>query len=413
MNRTSLLSGAFFPAALAIGCNAGGDAESAAVVRDSADIRIIENFAPRWRPGEAWRLSAEPVVDIGGVDEDPSRELYGVTSSIRLRNGDIVIANNGTRELRFFDSTGVYRFSEGRRGEGPGEFTFVNWVRPWRGDSVVVRSPGRLTFFDGSGAFGRLVTVRVPNMLLTVRGIFPDGSIFGTALLTASSAPQAGLHRRSEKLIHVAADGESYVDSVGWAPGLEMFTYRVNDDLTVAAAPEIPRNTWYAAHADAFYVGTNDTYEVEVYTSTGTLRTLVRYRRDNPEVTRADIDAIRERRERYFLDRPANIRQAWEGFYEAAPLPETWPAFGKTDSPHALHIDAQADIWVEEYDRPEEEQNGWTVFDADGVLLGVVELPARFEPHDIGDDYVLGRWRDDLDVEHVRMYELIKPGADQ
>jgi hypothetical protein len=27
----------------------------------------------------------------------------------------------------------------------------------------------------------------------------------------------------------------------------------------------------------------------------------------------------------------------------------------------------------------------------------------------IGPDFVLGVWRDDLDVEHARLYELIKP----
>ena len=36
-------------------------------------------------------------------------------------------------------------------------------------------------------------------------------------------------------------------------------------------------------------------------------------------------------------------------------------------------------------------------------------MPARFEPRHIGSDYVLGVWRNDDDVEHVMMYELVKP----
>jgi hypothetical protein len=35
--------------------------------------------------------------------------------------------------------------------------------------------------------------------------------------------------------------------------------------------------------------------------------------------------------------------------------------------------------------------------------------PARFTPFEIGPDYVLGVWRDADDVEHVQMYELVKP----
>jgi hypothetical protein len=36
--------------------------------------------------------------------------------------------------------------------------------------------------------------------------------------------------------------------------------------------------------------------------------------------------------------------------------------------------------------------------------------PARFRITDFGDDYVLGVWRGELDVERVRMCALIKPG---
>jgi len=40
-----------------------------------------------------------------------------------------------------------------------------------------------------------------------------------------------------------------------------------------------------------------------------------------------------------------------------------------------------------------------------------VELPARFEPHDIGPDYVLGRFRDELDINYIRLYGLEKPAG--
>ncbi len=41
-------------------------------------------------------------------------------------------------------------------------------------------------------------------------------------------------------------------------------------------------------------------------------------------------------------------------------------------------------------------------------MLGVVETPPRFQISQIGSDFMLGRWRDELGVEHVRMYELLK-----
>jgi hypothetical protein len=42
-------------------------------------------------------------------------------------------------------------------------------------------------------------------------------------------------------------------------------------------------------------------------------------------------------------------------------------------------------------------------------MLGNVPMPDRFEPMQVGDNYVLGVWKDDLDVQHVRMYRLEKP----
>jgi len=63
---------------------------------------------------------------------------------------------------------------------------------------------------------------------------------------------------------------------------------------------------------------------------------------------------------------------------------------------------------VEEYRRPGNDQPRWKIFDRDGVYLGVVETPPRFRICEVGSDYLLGRWRDDLDVEHVRMYQLVK-----
>ena len=41
-----------------------------------------------------------------------------------------------------------------------------------------------------------------------------------------------------------------------------------------------------------------------------------------------------------------------------------------------------------------------------------VVRPPGFRPHDIGADYVLGVWRDELGIEFVRMYDLIEVSSD-
>jgi hypothetical protein len=41
-------------------------------------------------------------------------------------------------------------------------------------------------------------------------------------------------------------------------------------------------------------------------------------------------------------------------------------------------------------------------------MLGVVETPPGLRISEIGSDFILGSWRNELGVEHVRIYELLK-----
>jgi hypothetical protein len=74
-----------------------------------------------------------------------------------------------------------------------------------------------------------------------------------------------------------------------------------------------------------------------------------------------------------------------------------------------LRVDATGAIWLADhqpyYERPPLD---WTVFDRDGHRLGRITSPAGFTIDQIGDDFVLGRWSDELEVEHVRLYSLLR-----
>ena len=50
---------------------------------------------------------------------------------------------------------------------------------------------------------------------------------------------------------------------------------------------------------------------------------------------------------------------------------------------------------------------GWGLFDVDGRWLGSLSLPPRFRLTDVEEDRILGVWRDELDVERVREYQLV------
>lgn len=77
---------------------------------------------------------------------------------------------------------------------------------------------------------------------------------------------------------------------------------------------------------------------------------------------------------------------------------------------YEVRTDALGNLWVQDY-RPFRERvdREWSVFDEPGRYLGQVVMPAGLPIHEIGEDYVLGHWTDELDVEYIVMHRLEKP----
>ncbi len=81
---------------------------------------------------------------------------------------------------------------------------------------------------------------------------------------------------------------------------------------------------------------------------------------------------------------------------------EPLPLFG------FLHGDDEGRVWLSHYDtgRYSAGVPGYTVIGPDGEWLGVLESPESFRLLDVAGGRVLGIFKDDLDVEHVVVYEL-------
>lgn len=76
-----------------------------------------------------------------------------------------------------------------------------------------------------------------------------------------------------------------------------------------------------------------------------------------------------------------------------------------------LKVTAQGRIWASEVRPPTDAVLDWSVYDLDGRPVARIRTPARFEPFEIGPDYVVGRYRDDLDIDYIRVYALEKPAG--
>ncbi len=376
---------------------------SGPVVRDSAGIRIVENTTPMWQDGEAWRLGPEPVVDIGGGDRE-EEQLFRVAGALRLGDDRIVVANGGTNEIRFYGPGGAFLSASGGEGEGPGEFRRLSAVRRLRGDSLLAQD-GRLyrsSVFDGQGRFIRTVQPQASRGRSNIDIVFDDGMMLGSSLVRLNVADvELGLFRMAFTFYRFDGAGD-LIDTLGVYPGFELYIVPSQGGIPSTYSHPMSRATYFQFLPDGYYVADNDTYEVRKYAPDGKLQQIVRRLTAPVQVEPHHMETLRARALAAVTDDDQRRRR--EQFYRDMPVPETFPAYG------GIALSVEGYLWVREYDLPGAEANNWSVFDAEGTLRGTLGLPPRFQPLDIGPDYVLGVWRDADDVEHVRMYELVKPG---
>ncbi|MCY3599161.1 MAG: hypothetical protein OXN85_04215 [Gemmatimonadetes bacterium] len=399
--RTLRATPALILGSLSAACGGGGDGGGLqSTVRDSAGVTIVENQRPPLDSRLGWRVGLEATVSIGTAEGDPAYELFRVGGAMRLSDGRIVVANAGTGELRVYDANGVHLASWGGQGDGPGEFGAMapQGLKPWPGDSLMARDPfsGRISIFSMDGTFGR--ALRPEGGYPSVVGPLPDGSVFAATLTTFERGEPgtSEIIRPDVEYGILRADGSVQRD-LGAYPGSELYMVNTVDGSPFPRPYPFSRNAYPLVWADLVVITTNDRYEIRAYRPDGSLARIVRRDHEARAPTRGDL---RDYVARQNPDRPEALDAVGD-----MPLVEAFPAFA------SVHVDRLGYLWVREYRLPGERHRLWTVFDPDGRLLGLVEMPGSFSVEEIGEDYILGSRDDELDVEYVESWPLDRSGS--
>jgi hypothetical protein len=109
--------------------------------------------------------------------------------------------------------------------------------------------------------------------------------------------------------------------------------------------------------------------------------------------------------EHFWIDSPLkpSAREPVRRAIESIPVPDSLLGL------LFVKVTRQGRIWVTEVRPPADTAITWRVYDLQGGERARVETPARFEPHEIGPEYVIGRFLDELDINYIRLYALEKP----
>jgi hypothetical protein len=368
-------------------------------VRDSAGIRIIEHQSRGTPPRVVHRVGSQPRTVIGVDAGEPPYELSGVTSALRLAGGTIVVANTRTSELRFFDDAGRHKATIGRRGQGPGEFGSLAWIQRFGPDSVIAYDrTRRVLVFSERGRFERESRIAGPP-----HGRFADGRLL--ASLRVTGRPAGGAPWDSSRYFVYSTADWAIADTLGMWPNDDQSPVQVlrrDGGPAIMMPVPFPFGRIVSIHAVGSWimVGDPSRNELRLHSPDGALRRIIRRAERLVPVTEANVRGYRDS---LIAAMPEDARAERARWLETLSMPTTIPAYNRVE------VDAIGRIWVEEYRRPGMTRRSWSLYDDGGSYLGDVVAPPDMEVTDMGADFLVGRRRNDLDVEQVVVYDLLPP----
>ncbi|MFG1691428.1 6-bladed beta-propeller [Gemmatimonadota bacterium] len=327
-----------------------------------------------------------------------------VQGATRPSDGQIVVADRGSNQLKYFDSSGRFLLGAGGSGEGPGEFSSLYAVWPWAGDSVAAYDFGRrfLAVFNAEGRFIRAVSTDLTHGFAQPVGVLETGELIALLVPAVQPGPVGSISRDTVEYVRFHPTGE-FSNTIARVPGFERYSRGFRGRVSTGRRP-LGHWLFGTIGREHFYYGPGDRYELTVYGADGRLRRLIR--RAERDRLLSDEEVETHKREQ-MAEAPEDpeVRREWQRLVDEAPYPDSLPAYQR------LLVDREENFWVQEYERPGAESVEWSVFDPNGRWLCDVTMPTDLRVFEIGNDYVLALWRDDLDIEYVRVYGLIKPSA--
>jgi hypothetical protein len=394
-------------------CGEGAGGFSTATTIDSAGVTIVQSTVPVRDRHAVWTISTTPAMRLGGLDAAPEYEFYNVTGGLVLPGGGIVIANEGSSELRFYDAAGRHVRSVGRNGSGPGEFRNLYALVHFGADSLAVWDSGnaRWSVHDLEGSFARTFRLTAPDGKPYFPGedpvVFADRSVLAFAGSNMMEEP-SGVFEQDVQLRRFGSDGVFLNDVVE----VTLFRMRIQRGQIRSAMTRIPfsARSQFSTTGNAFWVGRQEDYSVELYDPGGGLMRIVRDGSYSPvPITAQHIERERVARldtMRAMLERMPMMGRAWleaqEKNLATLEFPEHFPAYSEIMS------DAEENLWVQGFPLPGEPPPPWSVFDGQGRLLGLVSMPDGVKPLEITGAYLLGLTVDDLGLEYVVLHTISK-----
>lgn len=374
-------------------------------VSDSAGVEVVRVSAP----SSELPLTAHAALEIGVATGSPDYELSDVGGALILSTGEVVVADGGSRELRFYDAGGSYMRSQGTEGEGPGEFESLDYVGLIGADTLIVYD-GRLlraTLISIDGDFIGSYSIAGAT-LPSVVGALESGDL--VAWQFSGPEPEGlGVYAANMEFGTVGRT-EPRFDVVGTLKGGEEGQVRYRGRVTRAFRPFAREGDLAAGGQWIYALSSSADNRIEVWDSSGSLLRVLAVDESRAPSTDARTSAWIASWMEAFPPPSESVEQWWRyGFRQLEP-PDSVPLL------RSLEVDVAGNVCAERYPLTWQSPSQYWCFTPTGEFSRQFELPpgrVREGPHPFWDaqiqileDRVVGVWADELGVQSVREFEL-------
>jgi hypothetical protein len=411
---------------LTCSCGVGDAGDATLVVRDSSGVRIVENGDTS---SEVWQFGAELILRIGFSGGPPEAEFYEVVGAVRLTNGNIVVGDGSSGELRFFGPGGAYVRTVGGEGGGPSEFGNLAYLTSATGDTLLAFDNRRssVALFDSAGNHVRDVSLprQTGTSATDLIGRMSDGSLavlqYGAVFVSSAEGLTDGSIVRDTAFVLRVWQENNAVDSI------------IATECVVAAAERLTlpggiSQLYFApvhfsptplVHVigDRVVVGSCDEYALSFLNgATGTVEQIARKRQERVSVTDEHTSELVQQYRDLVGDDPNPFAALTLDALAEVPAAEHTPPY--SGLPARVFVDADGNLWVPQYlpspsrfvfgEEVQHSVPGWDVFDSQGQMLGVVQSPAEFRLMHLGPESAVGVQLTAEGVEQVVVYEITR-----
>jgi hypothetical protein len=276
-------------------------------------------------------------------------------------------------------------------------------------DTVVVWDDAiyRITRFDSAGELAsvqsvdrsRIAKAIEPPLYPGTGELVQDEEVLVRLVEKAGKAIPSGVSRRRSGALRVSADVSS-IDTLMFFGDIEQVSVRGPWGYS-PVAPAFAKTTVIAVQPalSRVCIGDQERPEVACFGPDAS-RTVIRWASEVAPVTEQEVEAWLETTVALWAQKMSEdiARQV----LAQAPVPAARPYYFR------IVLDLVGNLWVEASRSSAASGSvDHFVFDANGALLGVVALPP-VEILEIGDNYIIGIHRDEVDIEYLQVFDIVK-----